>query len=328
MKKQGKKAILFVLLFVLLISLVGCSGKSVQKVVIYTNADKEAVQAMQDSLNSSGYEGKYVLQTLGTSELGGKMIAEGSKIEADLITMSSYFIESAQQKHKMFTDLSFETSALQKHSSFYAPILANTGAIFVNTQMIKEKNLPMPKTIKDLTKSEYKGLVSIPNIMNSSTAWLLIQAIISQYGETEGKAILAKLVENCGPHIEKSGSGPIKKVRVGEVAVGFGLRHQAVADKAAGKLIDFVDPQEGNYSLTEAIAVVKKTDADKMKLAMEMAKVIITKARKDLIKEYPVPLYTGETVDSLNKPGNPKIFSAPLTVELLEKHQAFFKSAQ
>lgn len=328
MTRQGKKAILFVVLFVMMISLVGCSSKAAQKVVIYTNADKEAVQAMQAALNTSGYEGKYVLQTLGTSELGGKMIAEGSKIEADLITMSSYFIESAQQKHKMFTDLSFETKALQKHPAYYAPILANTGAIFVNTQMIKDKNLPMPKTIKDLTKSEYKGLVSIPNIMNSSTAWLLVQAIISEYGETEGKAVLAKLVENCGPHIEKSGSGPIKKVRVGEVAVGFGLRHQAVADKAAGKMIDYIDPQEGNYSLTEGIAVVKKADADRMKLAMEMAKVIITKARQDLIKEYPVPLYAGETVDSLNKPGNSKVFPSPLTVELLEKHQAFFKSAQ
>jgi iron(III) transport system substrate-binding protein len=328
MTKQAKRTILYVLLLVTLISLAGCSGKSAQKVVIYTNADKEAVEAMQDTLNTSGYEGKYVLQTLGTSELGGKMIAEGNKIEADLITMSSYFIESSQQKHKMFADLSFATNSLQKHPAYYAPILANTGAIFVNTQIIKDKNLPMPKTIKDLTKSEYKGLISIPNIMNSSTAWLLVQAIISQYGETEGKAVLAKLVENCGPHIEKSGSGPIKKVRIGEVAIGFGLRHQAVADKAAGKPIDYVDPEEGNYSLTEAIAVVKKPDADRTKLAMEMAKVIITKARPALIKQYPVPLYNGETVDSLNKPGNPKTFAAPLTVELLEKHQAFFKSAQ
>ena len=126
---------------------------------------------------------------------------------------------------------------------------------------------------------EYKNLVSIPNIMNSSTAWLMIQAIISQYGEAEGKAVLSKLIQNCGPHIEKSGSGPIKKVRAGEVAVGFGLRHQAVADKASGKPIDFVDPIEGNYSLTEGVSVVKKADAATTQLAMDMAKVIIGKAR-------------------------------------------------
>ncbi|WP_378956505.1 extracellular solute-binding protein [Pelosinus sp. sgz500959] len=329
MKKIVKNLILCFSLMAMLISLAGCSNNtSAQKVVIYTNADKEAVQAMQNSLNTAGYEGKYVLQSMGTSELGGKLMAEGDKIEANLVTMSSYFIESAEQKHKMFAELNFETKALAKYPSYYTPILANTGAIFINTQVIKEKGLPIPKSIKELTKDEYKGLVSIPNIMNSSTAWLLMQAIISEYGEVEGKVVLNKLIQNCGPHIETSGSGPIKKVRVGEVAVGFGLRHQAVADKAAGKPIDYIDPIEGNYTLTESIAVVKKADTATTKLAMEMAKVIIEKARPELIKDYPVALYQGEVVTDLNKAGNPKVFAKPLTVELLEAHQEFFKSAK
>jgi len=56
--------------------------------------------------------------------------------------------------------------------------------------------------------------------------------------------------------------------------------------------------------------------------------VIITKARATLIKDYPVALYEGETVTDLNKPGNPKVFAKPLTVELLSEHQNFFKAAQ
>jgi len=334
MKKLLKNITLCFMLATLFMSLVGCasnastSNKSAQKVVIYTNGDKEAVEAMQNSLNGAGYEGKYVLQTLGTSELGGKLMAEGDKIEANLVTMSSYFIDSAQKQHNMFIDLNFETKALGKYPSYYTPILANTGAIFINTQVIKEKGLDVPKSIKDLTKDEYKGLVSIPNIMNSSTAWLLLQAIISEYGEAEGKVVLHKLIENCGPHIEASGSGPIKKVRIGEVAVGFGLRHQAVADKMAGKPIDYIDPMEGNYTLTESIAVVKKADEATTKLAMEMAKVIIEKARPELIKNYPVALYQGEVVTDLNKAGNPKTFAQPLTVELLQTHQDFFKAAK
>lgn len=255
-------------------------------------------------------------------------MAEGDKIEANLITMSSYFIDSAQQKHNMFENLNFQNKALEKYPDYYTPILANTGSIFVNTNVIQEKGLTMPQYIKDLTKEEYKGLVSIPNIMNSSTAWLLIQSIISQYGEEEGNVVLHKLIENCGPHIETSGSGPIKKVRVGEVAAGFGLRHQAVADKMSGKPIDCIDPLEGNYSLTESVAVVKKKDTATTKLAMEMAKVIVTKARPELIKFYPLALYEGETVDDENKPQNSKKFNQPLTVDLLEKHQEFFKDAK
>ena len=335
MKKRIMSFLLCGLLAVSAAGMAGCGGQSApaaqtaaQRVVIYTNADKEAVDAMQKSLNGAGYEGKYVLQTMGTSELGGKLMAEGDKIEANLITMSSYFIDSAQKKHNMFADLKIDAKPLAQHPSFYAPILANTGAIFVNTQVMKEKNLPMPQSVKDLTRDEFKGLVSIPNIMNSSTAWLLVQSIIAQYGETEGKAVLAKLVQNAGPHVEKSGSGPIKKVRAGEVAAGFGLRHQAVADKVSGKPIDFVDPVEGNYSLTEAVAVVKKQDAATTKLAAEMANVIIGKARAELLTFYPVALYAGETVSDVNKPGKPKVFAKPLTVELLDEHQKFFKAVQ
>ena len=39
----------------------------------------------------------------------------------------------------------------------------------------------------------------------------------------------------------------LSKVRAGEVAVGFGLRHQAVADKEDGLPIDYVDPTEGKF---------------------------------------------------------------------------------
>jgi iron(III) transport system substrate-binding protein len=185
----------------------------------------------------------------------------------------------------------------------------------------------MPTSIKDLTKPVYKGLVSIPNIMDSSTGWLLVQAIISQYGEVEGKTVLHDLLVNVGPHLESSGSGPLKKVEAGEVAVGFGLRHQAIAAKAQGMPINYVDPTEGNFSLTESVAVVKKDDAT-TKLAMQMAEVIIKDARKDLIKDYPVALYKGESVTSIHKPAHSMKFAKPLTVELLEQHQQFFNSAK
>lgn len=185
----------------------------------------------------------------------------------------------------------------------------------------------MPTTIKDLAKPEFEGLVSIPNIMDSSTGWLLVQAIISQYGEEEGMTVLREIIANSGPHVESSGSGPIKKVQAGEVGAGFGLRYQAVMAKETGLPIEFVDPIEGNFSLTESVAVVKKDEAT-TNLAMEMAEVIIQNARKDLLTHYPVALYEGEVVTDVNKPAHSMTFEQPLTVELLQQHQEFFKSAK
>ena len=43
--------------------------------------------------------------------------------------------------------------------------------------------------------------------------------------------VLREIIANSGPHVESSGSGPIKKVQAGEVGAGFGLRYQAVMAK-------------------------------------------------------------------------------------------------
>jgi len=311
------------------IVLAACGGAEAgakDQVIIYSNADDEAIEVMEATLDKKGYEGKYLIQSFGTSELGGKMMAEGKDIEADVVTMASYFIESAQKSQSMFVDLSSNLKPLDGGTTFALPILGNIGSIFINTDLLKQKGLPVPTSIKDLTDPAYKDLLSFPNILDSSTAWLLVQAIIKEYGEKEGQQILADLIKNAGPHIESSGSGPIKKVKTGEVAVGFGLRIQAINAKNEGLPIDYIDPIEGNYTLTESVAVVDK-EGDEA-LAREIAKVIATEARPDLLKQYPVALYEGEQVNDEFVPKYLKKWDTTLTVDLLEKHQAFFKEAQ
>ena len=307
--------------------LTGCGGSSSKEVVIYSNADDEAVEVMKKTLDANGYEGKYLFQTFGTSELGGKLLAEGTNMEADLVTMSSFYLESSEAENDMYADLTFETGALEEYPSYYAPITSQEGAIIVNTEVMKENNLPMPTSLKDLANPEYEGFVSVTDIQGSSTAWLMIQALVDAYGEDGAKEVLTGIYKNAGAHLEDSGSGPIKKVRSGEVAIGFGLRHQAVADKADGLPIDFVDPTEGNFSLTESVAVIDKGDKTNA-LAMEMAECIIKKGRSEIIKYYPNPIYDGETTDAENQSAYPKKFGELLTVDLLEKHKELSESCK
>lgn len=321
MKNRFKKVAALLLCGTLAFSsLAGCGTKKEEEVIIYSNADDEAIEAMKKALDENGYTGKYIIQTFGTSELGGKLLAEGTDIEADMVTMSSFYLESSQAENHMYTDLTFETGALEEYPSYYTPITSQEGAIIVNTEMMKENNLPMPTCLKDLADPMYEGFLSVTDIAGSSTAWLMIQALVSEYGEDGAKEVLTGIYKNAGAHLEDSGSGPIKKVRAGEVAVGFGLRHQAVADKEEGLPIDFVDPTEGNFSLTESVAVIDKGE-NTNPLAMEMAECIIKKGRSEIIKYYPNPIYEGETADSANQSAYPKTFSEPLTVELLEKHK-------
>lgn len=326
MKRTWKRIAALVMAGVMAFGLAGCTKKE-EQVIIYSNADDEAVEAMKNALDNNGYKDKYIIQIFGTSELGGKLLAEGKNIEADMITMSSYYIDSAQAQNGMFLDLTFDCPTLNEFPAYYTPITAQEGAIIVNTDLLASENLPMPASIKDLSEPVYEGQISVTDISSSSTAWLLIQAICSEYGEDGGKEVLSNIFKNAGPHIESSGSGPIKKARAGEVAIGFGLKHQAVADKAEGLPINFVDPVEGNFSLTESVAVLDKGDKTNA-LAMEMAQCIIQKGRIDLIKTYPLPVYEGETADSSVMSAYPKVYPEPLTVELLKRHTDFSNSCR
>ncbi|MEG1733281.1 MAG: DNA-binding protein, partial [Longicatena sp.] len=161
-----------------------------------------------------------------------------------------------------------------------------------------------------------------PDMNASSTGWLLVQAIFDNYEDKEANLILSKIIENVGPHLETSGSGPLKKVRSGEVGIAFGLRHQAIKDKKQGLPINYVDPTEGNYQLTESIAVVKKEKNNSN--AMAMARCMMEYGRKDLLEIYPTPLYQGEVVDAKIASKYPKVFPKALHIDLLKEHQAIY----
>ena len=85
----------------LAVGIAGCGGSD----VIYTNSDEEAQVAMKTALDKNGFEGKYIMQSFGTSELGGKLAAEGKNIEANVVTMTSYYLDSDQKQHPMFVKI-------------------------------------------------------------------------------------------------------------------------------------------------------------------------------------------------------------------------------
>ncbi len=247
-------------------------------------------------------------------------MAEGSNIEADLVTMSTFYLTSAQNKEEMFKDLKLTVDPLNEIPAYAAPFTVQEGTIFYNTDITKELNLPVPKSLKDLADPQYEGVLAISDIKQSSTAWLLFQALIDTYGEDEAKTILKDIYANAGDHLESSGSGPIKKVRLGEVALGFGLRHQAVKDKNEGLPIEYVEPEEGTYTLTESLAIINKGD-DTNPEAEKMLNTIMEKGRSDLLAIYPSPIYDGEEADGIQVADNQKVFPEDLTAELLEQHQ-------
>ena len=312
-----------------LLGFTACNEKAAKEkqVVIYGNSDDEAVAAFKKALDENGYAGKYIFQSFSTNELAGKLFAEGTDIEADIIAINTFYIESTQKANAMYKALSFKEDCLVPYESYYLPFIGNYGSIIVNTKVMEENKLPYPKTVKDLANPVYKGWLSVCDLAGSTTAWYMFLPLIADYGETQTKEILHAIYENAGPHLEMSGSAPLKKVRAGEVALGYGLRHQAVKDKRKGLPIDFIDGEEGSYSMTESVAMIDK-GKNTNPLAEEMLKTMIEKGRADLIKDYPVPIYAGEGVAAENVVPNGKVFAESLTAELFTKHREISESAK
>jgi len=133
-------------------------------------------------------------------------------------------------------------------------------AFCVNTKVMKEKGLPMPKGWNDLLDPKFKGLIAMPNPAASGTGFLQISSILQMYGAKEGKEdgweFLKKLDKNMGQYI-KSGSRPAKMTAAGEFAVGASFDFVVAEQKKQGFPVEFVFPIEGAGYEVEANALLK-----------------------------------------------------------------------
>lgn len=129
-------------------------------------------------------------------------------------------------------------------------------AIVVNTNLLKEKSLPKPKSWLDLTNAVYKGELVMPNPGTSGTAFLSVSAIMQIFGEERGWEILEKLNDNAG-QLTKSGSAPSQLVAMGEYAVGISWDQAIYGRVEKGFPIEGIVPIEGTSFDLESVAILK-----------------------------------------------------------------------
>jgi len=84
-------------------------------------------------------------------------------------------------------------------------------AFCVNTKVLKEKNLPMPKGWNSLLDPKFKGLVTMPTLLppdGVSAGGSLIQMYGAKEGKEDGWEFLKKLDKNIGEYIR---AGPVRR---------------------------------------------------------------------------------------------------------------------
>ena len=115
----------------------------------------------------------------------------------------------------------------------------------VNTEELKRLNLEAPKGWDDLLKPEYKDKIWLYNPNTAGTAKLVINTLVQLKGHDEAMKYFVELDKNIAQYT-KSGSGPSKKVGIGECVIAIGFLHDGITQILDGyDNIALIIPEEG-----------------------------------------------------------------------------------
>lgn len=127
----------------------------------------------------------------------------------------------------------------------------------VNTEELARLGLEAPKGWDDLLKPEYQGLIWLSNPNTAGTAKLVINTMVQMKGHDEAMKYFVELDKNIAQYT-KSGSGPSKKVGLGECVIGIGFLHDGITQILMGyDNIALVIPEEGTSFEIGATAIFK-----------------------------------------------------------------------
>ena len=127
----------------------------------------------------------------------------------------------------------------------------------VNTEELARMNLEVPQDWDDLLKPEYKGLIWLSNPATAGTAKLVINTMVQMKGHDAAMEYFKALDANIAQYT-KSGSGPSKKVGIGECVIGIGFLHDGITQILDGyDNIQLVIPSSGTSFEIGATAIFK-----------------------------------------------------------------------
>lgn len=142
--------------------------------------------------------------------------------------------------------------------SKYIPLYAGILGWAINDRLLKEKNLPTPRTWKDLADPRYRGLVAYPNPNTSGTGYTMLATLVQLYGEQQAFDLLKAIHKNVAQYT-RSGAAPGELTGRGEVAVGVTFIHDAVDQVLKGFPIVYNAPSDGTGYEIGGLSLVKAT---------------------------------------------------------------------
>lgn len=230
-------------------ALMGAASANAGAITVYTALEEEEIADYVKAANAEMPDVEINVLRLSTGDLGARLLAEAGNPQADVIwgwavtAMMNPEILNMLEAYKASGSEKLDAAYRDADGRWFAPT-GYMGAFCVNTERLKAKGLPMPKSWKDLENPAFKGEVVMPDPNSSGTGYLHVNAVLQAMGEEKGWAQLKAVDPNMAQYTS-SGSKPCKAARAGEYTVGASLAFTALKSIEDGYPLAMVFPEGG-----------------------------------------------------------------------------------
>ena len=230
------------------------------ELVVYGSCEEPYVAAAAKHFEEL-YGIKTYYQRLSTGEVQAKITEEAGNPSADVWFggTTDPYNESAKagllMAYEAANAADLSAPMYRDADGYWYGIYKGILGFMVNTEELERLGLEAPQSWDDLLKPEYKGLVWMSNPNTAGTAKLIINTMVQLKGHDEAMKYFVELDKNIAQYT-KSGSGPSKKVGIGECVIGIGFLHDGIAQILQGyDNIALIIPEEGTSFEIGATAI-------------------------------------------------------------------------
>lgn len=242
------------------------TSQNSNSIIVYSSMEQFRNDELQEQLNEEFPELDVYVMYVSTGKAAAKISIEGTNTDADIVVgLDNAYMKNIEQYMtdvSAYSQLEYEDDMVAD-SDRYLIWERQAGSIIVNKTILDREGLPVPETYEDLLNPIYKNYIAMPDPKSSGTGFFFLKGLVNELGEDEAFAYMDGLAKNVKQFTE-SGSGPVKLLIQGEVAIGLGLTFQAVNEMNNGNDFLIIEPEYGSpYSLTSTSMIEgRQNDAD------------------------------------------------------------------